>query len=349
MSTTDEWKLFKGPDAAAAVTDESPTESPRPVVFPAPPPWRDFTRSYHRATTYRPGPHEIEMVNAALYLRRPLLITGKPGTGKSSLIYSVARELGLGKVLVWPITSRATVRDGLYQYDAIGRLRDSNIQNNASPRQPDAPDTPREPDNLALARYLSLGPLGTALLPSTRPRALLIDEIDKADIDFPNDLLHALEEGNYEIPEARRIAQHCPDVDVPLASDEPGSTRTATIHHGRVQCTMFPFVVITSNGERDLPPAFLRRCLRLKIDPPNETQLQKIVAAHFPELADGATTPEIQDLINRVAGVNRNRDKIIATDQLLAAIHIIRGEQAPTGDERTRIVDELLRELGQGQ
>lgn len=125
------------------------------------------------------------MVNAALYLRRPLLVTGNPGTGKTSLAYSVAYELDLGEVLYWPITTRTTLKDGLYNYDAVGRLQDAKLN----------PD-----DSLnRIGKYITLGPLGTALLPSERPRVLLIDEIDKSDVDLPNDLLHVFENGEYTI------------------------------------------------------------------------------------------------------------------------------------------------------
>src|SRR5262245_8914591 len=102
-----------------------------------------------------------EAVNAALYLRRPLLLTGKPGTGKSTAVYAVARELRMGPVLRWSITSRSTLRDGLYQYDALGRLND---------RTPAHAD-----DSETIGKYVELGPLGTALYPTSWPRALLID------------------------------------------------------------------------------------------------------------------------------------------------------------------------------
>ncbi len=132
-----------------------------------------------RARTYRATHDEVELVNAALYLRRPLLVTGKPGTGKSTLAYSIAYELRLGPVLRWPITSRSVLQDGLYQYDAIGRLQEASLRRTTATG--DEPFT--APD---IGRYIRLGPLGTALLPQRRPRALLIDELDKSDIDLPN-------------------------------------------------------------------------------------------------------------------------------------------------------------------
>src|SRR5205823_888257 len=113
-------------------------------ALPPPPPWRRFDKAGRRARGARfqvSDPEVVELVNAALLLRRPLLITGKPGTGKSSLAYAVADELQLGKVLVWPITTRSTVQEGLYSYDAIARLQDASLR--AAPRPDPAPS--REP------------------------------------------------------------------------------------------------------------------------------------------------------------------------------------------------------------
>ena len=118
----------------------------------------------------------------------------------------------------------------------------------------------RAPD---ITDYLTLGPLGTALLPTRRPRALLIDEIDKADIDLPNDLLNVFERGEFEIPELARLGGSHDIREAP-----PGTERFA-IRDGYVRCAQFPFVVLTSNGERDFPAAFLRRCIRLRMPPPD--------------------------------------------------------------------------------
>ena len=149
-----DWLIFRG------------TEKPHDGVknLPEPPKWRDFgeNKQKHRGETFQVRRNELELVNAALYLRRPLLVTGKPGTGKTSLAYKVAHELQLGSVLQWAITTRSTLQEGLYRYDAIGRLQDAQGKDNTGD----------------IGKYIQLGPLGTALLPSPHPRVLLIDEID---------------------------------------------------------------------------------------------------------------------------------------------------------------------------
>ncbi|MEV6692690.1 MoxR family ATPase [Micromonospora sp. NPDC051196] len=249
----------------------------------------------------------VEMVNAALYLRRPLLVTGKPGVGKSSLAYQVAHELKLGPVLSWPISSRSTLREGLYEYDPIGRLRDENIRQLAARDHPD-PDT-----DATIGSYLTLGPLGTALLPFELPRVLLIDEIDKSDVDLPNDLLNVLEDGEYVVAELRRLAGQQPEIEVQTA--DPGGR--AVVREGRVQCRAFPFIVLTSNDEREFPPAFLRRCLRLTLTEPDTEQLSAMVAAHLgPDIAARAT-----QMIEQFAA-QRNGPGSYATDQLLSAVYL---------------------------
>jgi MoxR-like ATPase len=276
------------------------------------------------ASSYQPDPEAVELVNAALYLRRPLLVTGKPGTGKSSLAYSVAYELGLGPVLHWPITSRSTLQEGLYSYDAIGRLQDVNLDGRNG-----TADVARTGD------YIRLGPLGTALLPFERPRALLIDEIDKSDVDLPNDLLNLFEYPTYTVRELARIADRAPEVSV-LTED---ADDRVTLHHGQVLCKAFPFIVLTSNGEREFPPAFMRRCLRLDLPVPSPEQLAGIVTSHLgPDLAAAG-----QDLLEEF--VARRGEGDLAADQLLNAVYLTSYAAREQGDDRTRLAQLLLRHL----
>ncbi|WP_327040032.1 MoxR family ATPase [Micromonospora ureilytica] len=292
---------------------------PRNVELDPPPPWRRFPRAPLGAA-FQPPEGLTDVVNAALSLRRPLLITGPPGTGKSTVIESVAAELRLGPILRWHITSRSTLTEALYRYDVLGRIHAQQLKQN---------------DDIAL--FLQLGPLGTALMPSDRPRALLIDEIDKSDLDLASDMLDVLERGEYEIPELARYEQA--DVPVRLA----GSADPRLITNGRIQCTEFPFIVMTSNGERDFPPPFLRRCIRYTMPTPTPEMLAGVVRAHLQLDAENAPLSRVLvDFHDRlVAGDN------LAIDQLLNALFILSDGPAPGTDEREAIVSLLLRDLSQ--
>ncbi|MFF5226089.1 FxSxx-COOH system tetratricopeptide repeat protein [Dactylosporangium sp. NPDC000521] len=221
------------------------------------------------AMAYRAEAEEVRMVNAAIHLRRPLLVTGSPGTGKSTLAYSLAHELDLDDVLYWPVNSRTTLHDGLYRYDAIARLQDASLAEKRRHGDGAAADP-----SAHVGRYLTLGPLGTALLPGGRPRVLLIDELDKGDVDLPNDLLTVFEEGQYTVPELQRLTESV----VSVGTDDGG---VANIANGLVRCAEFPIVIITSNGERQFPPAFLRRCVRLQLGAPPRDKLERIITAHL--------------------------------------------------------------------
>ncbi|MFI8932937.1 AAA family ATPase [Streptomyces sp. NPDC053474] len=298
------------------------TPHDRVDLLPDPPPWRRFTGgpplptppgdsgNRHAAVSYRPGADAVRQVNAALYLRRPLLVTGAPGTGKSSLAYAVAHELGLGKVLHWPITSRVTLREGLYAYDPLTRLY-------AAGRARDGAQGSERADDIG--DYLRLGPLGTALLPYARPRVLLIDEIDKSDIDLPNDLLTIFEKGSYELVELARRAEPTAEV---MTADS--ITERVEIRDGTVTCRAFPFVVMTSNGEREFPPAFLRRCVTVDLkQPATVEELTAIVGEHLGGVvgdASGALPEGAHDVIRRF--FDRRSDGLLANDQLLNAIYM---------------------------
>lgn len=376
------WKIFTGAEAPHDRIEELLKDDPEDEMKC--PPWRNFPRRFRaahddaeeRIKSLRQAPEEtddrgakfylkkepvrrqetpsaakrepiIEIINAALYLRRPLLVTGKPGTGKSSLIYAVARELKLGQVLRWPITSRSTLSQALYHYDAIGRLQAAQLLGLQGP------DTARiEPE---IGDYIRLGPLGTALLPSKRPRALLIDEIDKSDVDLPNDLLNILEEGEFEIPELVRLKDKKPGSidenanrfrsvkvrphDCPKRTT-PDSPDAVTIFDGRVHCYHFPFVVMTSNGDRDFPAPFLRRCLRLNMTQTDD-DFREIVKKHLGEAILESAATIINDFLGR-----KNKNDL-ATDQLLNAIFMVTRENGPgDGKEYDELLNVLLKDLG---
>jgi MoxR-like ATPase len=352
-----DWKIYTGSRTPHGRIDE----------LPPPPHWRSM-RASKREVQFRdvPLPDDegtwptgntrargesfdatdsiVEIVNAALYLRRPLLLTGKPGSGKSSLIEAVAFELCLGRPLRWPVTSRSTLREALYQYDAIGRLQNEGQQDVGNGGQ-----VGEKVNDLGqrIGRYLRLGPLGTALLPSSRPRALLIDEIDKGDIDLPNDLLNVFEEGEFEIPELSRLEGDAP---VTVMTADPGQP-TATVTRGQVRCHQFPFIVLTSNGEREFPAPFLRRCLRLEMPNPTGSQpeddnengerLRRIVALHFSPGEVKKAEKVIDDFVKR-ALVDKQQ---LATDQLLNAVYFAVERHAKPQDERERVLQAMLKEL----
>ncbi len=176
-------------------------------------------------------------VNAAVRLRRPLLVKGEPGTGKTVLAHEIAAAVG-APLIEWTVKSTTKAAQGLYEYDAVARLRDGQL---GDPRVHD------------IANYIRRGKLWDAFTHPTPP-VLLIDEIDKADIEFPNDLLHELDRMDFHVYET-------------------GET---------VRAAERPIVVITSNNEKDLPDAFLRRCFFHYIKFPDRDTMQAIVDVHFP-------------------------------------------------------------------
>jgi MoxR-like ATPase len=322
IDTSADWYVYKGPTGTPRMLPEAPPwrrHSTAPVTYAIPPAAHD--------ETFQPDANDIAMVNAAIYLRRPLLVTGQPGSGKSSLARSVAFDLQLGRVLVWSINSRSTLQDGLYQYDALARLQDASRGGAVTP---------------SIGRYLRLGPLGTALLPRERPRVLLIDEVDKSDIDLPNDLLHVFERGSFEIPELIRAEDNHA-----LSVTPADATAELPVESGTIQCREFPIVILTSNGERDFPPAFLRRCLRLDMAVPKRDRLERIVDAHFrkAELHDAAWTATIDALLARFLELRDVDKEMVATDQLLNALHFVQSRVDLLADAHKPVLDAVLRGL----
>ena len=180
-----------------------------------------------------------EIVNAAIVLQRPLLLKGEPGTGKTELAQVIAADLQL-RLIRWNIKSTSKASEGLYVYDTVQRLNDSRFN---------------DKDVSDIKQYIKFGKLGEALR-SEEQVVLLIDEIDKADLEFPNDLLYELDQMSFDMVE--------------------------TGEHFKAKRR--PIVVITSNSEKELPDAFLRRCLFHYIDFPDASMMEKIAKVHFPDL-----------------------------------------------------------------
>ncbi len=295
----------------------------KPIRFPDPPPWRSFAKPntataeawQQKAAHYIADEKQINAVNIALHLHRPLLVTGTPGTGKSSLASAVAYQLGLDRPLVWAINSKSTLKDGLYQFDAVAHFQSKK--------------------NQSVAEFIKLGPLGAALALSdqAKPIVLLIDELDKGDFDLPNDLLHALDEGRFEIPELQRVGGTC-------FVAVPQSTEKVPVADGVVQCRYFPIVVMTSNGEREFPPAFMRRCIPLHIESPSAEALKEIIVKRI----NPKNLANYNELIESFATRSKEKGVTLAIDQLLNAIQLMEQKHLPVDKraaEQLRIIENL--------
>ena len=193
------------------------------------------TRNYLASAELR------DAVNVAIALEKPLLIKGEPGTGKTRLAEAIAEDLGM-PLLIWNVKSTSKARDGLYVYDTVQRLNDARFGDR---------------DIRDIRQYIKLGPMGQSFKAEQR-QVLLIDEIDKADLEFPNDLLHELDRMSFHI-------------------DETGENVSARER---------PVVVISSNNEKELPDAFLRRCVFHYIAFPTQEMMAEIVRVHHPNVED---------------------------------------------------------------
>ncbi len=239
---------------------------------------------------YLPSDDLVEAVNIAIQLERPLLLKGEPGCGKTQLAYSVAHNLNL-PLDAFYVKSTSRARDGLYTYDTVGRLRDAQLAatGQTSPQELERIKKPMS--------YVRLGPIGRAFVKDRRT-VVLIDEIDKADIDFPNDLLLELDERRFIIEE------------------------TGT----EVKAKNPPIVIITSNDEKDLPNAFLRRCLFHYIEFPNREQLIEIVKVHFPtaqEVLVEKAVDSFRNLRQEMQKFEIGRGKLVSTSELIDWFRIL--------------------------
>jgi MoxR-like ATPase len=237
----------------------------------------DTFDQFQGTATYIASDDLRHSVNVAVALARPLLLRGEPGTGKTLLAENLALALGL-PLIRWHVKSTTKARDGLYVYDTVARLHDSRFNDG---------------DVRDIAKYIKLGPLGEALASPTRV-VLLIDEVDKADIEFPNDLLLELDAMRFHIDETGRD----------------------------IEAKERPIVIITSNNEKELPDAFLRRCVFHYISFPDRELMERIVRVHHPDVEDKVLDQAL-DVFFNLRGTPRLR-KRPSTSELIDWIAALR-------------------------
>lgn len=247
-------------------------------------------RRFAGTATYLTNESLEAAVNCSLCLERPLLVKGEPGTGKTLLAQAIAQSMAL-ELIHWPVKSTTRAHDGLYVYDTVQRLYEARFGDG---------------DVKDIRRYIKLGPLGRAFASSER-KVLLIDEVDKADLEFPNDLLHELDRMRFVI-------------------DETGD---------EVVATQRPVVIITSNNEKELPDAFLRRCVFHFIDFPEQELMKRIVRVHHPKV-DDAVIDQAVVAFYELRSVPRLR-KRPSTSELVDWISVL----MQSGIGRERLVREL--------
>ena len=246
--------------------------------------------SFRGTSDYIASPDLQAAVNVAVSLERPLLVRGEPGTGKTLLAEAVAESLGM-RLITWPVKSTTRAQDGLYVYDTVQRLYDSQFG---------------EGDPADVAKYIRLGQLGESFAAPERV-VLVIDEVDKADLEFPNDLLWELDRMSFHIPET-------------------GET---------VAAKQRPVVIITSNNEKDLPDAFLRRCVFHFIDFPDMDLMKRIVEVHHPGL-DEALARQALDVFFQLRSFTRLR-KRPSTSELIDWIAVLKAAGVRSNDLESKL------------
>ena len=240
---------------------------------------------FEGSTDYVATPDLMLAVNAAITLQRPLLVKGEPGTGKTMLAETVAAALSL-PLLQWHIKSTTKAQQGLYEYDAVSRLRDSQLGGEHGSRVHD------------IANYIVKGVLWQAFSAET-PTVLLIDEVDKADIEFPNDLLRELDRMEFYVYETREL----------------------------VKARHRPIVFITSNNEKELPDAFLRRCFFHYIKFPDRETMQSIIDVHFPNIKKALIREALEVFfeLREIPGLKKKP----STSELLDWLKLLMAEDIP--------------------
>ena len=237
---------------------------------------------FQGTASYVAGDELKSAVNAAIALERPLLVKGEPGTGKTLLAQEIAAAIG-APFIAWHVKSTTRAQQGLYEYDAVSRLRDSQLG---------------DPRVSEIANYIRRGKLWEAFVSPARP-VLLIDEIDKADIEFPNDLLLELDQMEFHVYET-------------------GET---------IKAKLRPIVIITSNNEKELPDAFLRRCFFHYIKFPEASTMQQIVDVHFPGIKQELVAAALKSFydVRNLPGLKKKP----STSELLDWLKLLLAEDIP--------------------